>query len=205
MNKILLPLFLLTFCKLSAMKEDTTAAMERVETLLQKTIASPTPWYPSRDQLIWHHIETPLFIDSQLKKYPLNDIINFRYAGHNNLLHSIVRTLVLKKDHLKNFDQLVNQYKPILRWLTQNGLDINEVNDQHATPLMTAYGNSIVTQGKEQGNELQPLINFLITDLHARITYASVDPELRTCKKFLYQLFCCAWCKRMYHDNEKSE
>ena len=154
--------------------------------------------YKSPQELISNYIQYPVFIDKELKKYPKSELLQLRYGPYNNLLHCVIAALTHQKDSLEDFEQLIENYKPILTWLTEIGLDINEVNDEHATPLILAYRAQIIVDFKEQGNKTQSLIDFLENDLHGHPTYTSLAPQLRFCKKILWEFFTCKFCKHKY-------
>ncbi len=158
---------------------------------------SKYPMYESPGQLIDNHIQYPTFIQIQLKKYRIQQLLNFRQLySHNNLLHCIIKNLAEKKESLENFSDLIEEYKPILTWLVSIGLDVNEVNDNRTTPLMFVYRAQTIVDFQEKGNKIQSLIDYLEHDLHAKPTYLSLDPEIRLCNNFLWKLFTCQCCKK---------
>ena len=58
-----------------------------------------------------------------------------------------------------------------------------------------AYKSQVIVDFKEQGNRIQPLIDFLEKELDANPSYFSLMPELRLCTRFLWNIITCKCCK----------
>ncbi len=163
----------------------------------QVQIAEPSESLPSDvalEDFIQHHIFHPKSIKRELDKLPAKTLRSYHYGPHNGLIHCIVENLVAQK-HASSFDNLIERYKPLLRTLVyENGLEVNDVNDHHETPLTIAY-KAYRIKNREIGNKVSPLINFLETQLHADPDYWSTAPELRELKKIAWEFITCQSCR----------
>lgn len=198
-NDALTVLFFLHFCTIFSMDDeafklrisDSDKAL-KLRTFIKKE-ESEHPLCKLPTTLITEHAKHPEFILTQLQKYPVQDLLDFHYTAYNNIFHCIVETIVQKKDSIENFEQLIKDYKPLFKWLVSMGLNINEVNDHHNSPLVIAY----IAQNQHD-QKLNTLIHFLENELDAKPSYFSIAPEMRFCKKLLWEFITCRCCKQKY-------
>ena len=147
----------------------------------------------SLEEFIEHNIFHAAGIKRELDKYEAKTLRSYHYGPHNNLLHCLVENLIAQR-HASSFNNLIERYKPIFRTLVyENGLDVNEVNDYHMTPLMIAYTKQ-KTKNVEMSDKVSLLTNFLERQLHANPTYFSIAPELRILKRCAWEFITCQWC-----------
>lgn len=152
---------------------------------------------PDPAQIIQQNILQPVRAMKRLGNFRTSALTNYHDESYNNLLHITIQELVKHKND-KHYSTYQETSKPLIRYLALKGVDINEVNDHHSTPIGYAYGALPVDP---QTRVISPTADFNLTDflegeMGADPTWFSIYPQIRTCKKKLYALLCCCRCKR---------
>ena len=134
--------------------------------------------------VIKKNITNPASLLKELQKFPKAELVKFRDHKYNNLIHLVVQELYNNKDNAK-FDLMLEQSKPVVRYLANIGVRLNELNDDQQTPIMISYSH----KGTYDFGD-----NFL-ESIGAHPTYFSLEPELRKMKKNLKYVLCCECLK----------
>lgn len=138
--------------------------------------------------IIDSNIFTPQHAQALLSKFDQDTLKNFRNKRYDNLLHITVRALVSSKnkdtsfDYL-NYNALQEKYKTLFRFLVDNGVKLDELNDDNEAPIFIAY------RDRDKASDITS--DFLAEELGADVNYFSLEPEIRASKKLLKRLFCC--------------
>lgn len=141
---------------------------------------------PALGQIIRHNIQNPVQIIESLQRHPSVLLRDYTETGHNNLFHITIEALLSRKG-LPNYPQLIESCKPLLTYLDNLGVSINEMNDDHNTPLFLVYYD------RNQNNALEQFLEF---ELHGNPTQFSIKPEIRALKRIIFQTCCGCFMRK---------
>jgi hypothetical protein len=77
---------------------------------------------------------TEQILDNLRINHNYQQLRKFRDENNNNLIHSAVQELIKKKDD-ENFNQILKNYKPLLRNFVNCGISVHETNNDSQTPI----------------------------------------------------------------------
>ncbi len=133
----------------------------------------------------------PTLIQEYLKEEPYrSELIQFRDNNYNNLIHLVVMHLI--KQGSSDFD--VDKYRPLLHDFVVNGININEANDDHITPI------SRVHQAKKaNSNTMQSLARYLFELGAVESANVSFSTYIRNTTNCMLELLCIKRMKYKYN------
>ena len=132
--------------------------------------------------IIITHIKEPQKMLEELKKFTPLELMNSRDENHSNLIYIITQELFKQKNEVI-YKQLKNDCKPVFRYLTAAGINVNEFNYNNDTAYFLAY------RSDEKFTD-----SFLFCELCAKST--ALAPQIRSFTKDIKKLCCCGSHKR---------
>lgn len=143
--------------------------------------ASYQAWNPA--EIIRQNILQPVRVIEALQQFPDETLANYHDGQHNNLMHVTVQAMLNAKHEIPADVPLKESVKPLMRYLAQVGVCINQLNDNHRSPHFLVY--------EDDGQEQSDFADFLEDELHAHPTYFSFEPEKRKCKRACARALQC--------------
>jgi hypothetical protein len=137
--------------------------------------------------LIKQHIKDPKTLHEQLSSLKKDELVKFRDEHHNNTIHLIVQELMAVKDTVKDYEQLQAATKPLLKFLFDLGIPVNDLNNNGTAPHFLLY--------YADDKRTQELESYFESVLKAHPTYFSLKPQIRACTKLLKSV-CCFCCDK---------
>jgi len=137
-------------------------------------------WNPA--EVIRRNILQPAKVIKALRQFPNKTLAGYYDDQHNNLMHVTIQAMLNAKQRTPVNVQLEESVKPLMRYLAQAGVRINQANDNHDAPHFLIY--------RHDGGALIAFSDFLEGELDAHPTYFSLEPEMRKCKRACTRLQC---------------
>lgn len=139
-------------------------------------------WNPA--EIIRQNILQPAKVVKKLQKFSHETLADYHDGQHNNLMHVTVQAMLNAKHESPAAKvQLKESVKPLMRYLAQAGVRINQLNDNHRSPHFLVY--------EDDGQEQSDFADFLEDELHAHPTHFSLEPEKRKCERMFARALQC--------------
>lgn len=143
--------------------------------------ASEQTWNPA--EVIRQNILQPGEVLKALRRFPNETLAGYHDGQHNNLMHVTVLAMLSAKHRIPVNVQFEESVKPLMRYLAQAGVKINQLNDDRKAPHFFVY--------EDDGVDQSDFADFLENELNAHPTYFSLEPEKRKCKRAFTRALQC--------------